>query len=46
MKNKNLTREKIEKQDNRNDVEAGSDYQIGNSQSQSQKKSGQQANKK
>jgi hypothetical protein len=41
-----MTREFIEKQDQKNDVELGSDFQIGNSQSQSQKKSGRQANKK
>lgn len=44
--NSNQTRERIEKQDHRNDVELGNDFQIGNSQSQSQKKSGRQANKK
>lgn len=40
------TREQIEKQDKRNDIELGDDFQIGNSQSQSQKKSGKQVNKK
>jgi hypothetical protein len=44
--NKNQTRERIEKQDKRNDIELGSEYQVGNSQSQSQKKSGKQVNKK
>ncbi|MGG3892150.1 hypothetical protein [Metabacillus fastidiosus] len=44
--NSNQTREQIEKHDKRNDVELGSDYQIGNSSSQSQKKSGRQVNKK
>jgi hypothetical protein len=44
--NRNQTREFIEKQDNKNDVELGDDFQIGNSKSQSQKKSGRQANKK
>lgn len=44
--NSNQTRAQIEKQDNRNDVELGTDFQIGNSKSQSQKKSGRQANKK
>ncbi len=44
--NSNQTRAQIEKQDNRNDVELGNDFQIGNSKSQSQKKSGRQANKK
>ncbi|WP_198949147.1 hypothetical protein [Lottiidibacillus patelloidae] len=46
MSNKNQTREQIEKQDKRNDVELGSEYQVGNSGSQSQKKSGRQVNKK
>jgi hypothetical protein len=44
--NSNQTREQIEKQDKRNDIELGSEFQIGNSKSQSQKKSGRQANKK
>ncbi|MFL6516894.1 MAG: hypothetical protein ACJ8GL_02320 [Bacillus sp. (in: firmicutes)] len=44
--NSNQTRERIEKQDISNDVELGNEFQIGNSQSQSQKKSGRQANKK
>lgn len=44
--NKNQTRERIEKQDKRNDIELGSEFQIGNSKSQSQKKSGKQVNKK
>jgi hypothetical protein len=46
VKNKNLTREEIEKQDQKNDVETGGEYTIGNTKSQSQKKSGRQANKK
>lgn len=46
MKNKDQTREQIEKQDKRNDVELGNDFQIGNTSSQSQKKSGRQVNKK
>ncbi|MDQ1001855.1 hypothetical protein QFZ28_002255 [Neobacillus niacini] len=46
MKNKNLTREEIEKQDEKNDVELGGEHTIGNTKSQSQKKSGRQANKK
>jgi hypothetical protein len=46
MKNKNLTREEIEKQDQKNDVELGGEYTIGNTKSQSKKKSGRQANKK
>ncbi|WP_251555195.1 hypothetical protein [Neobacillus muris] len=40
------TREQIEKHDKRNDIELGNEYQIGNTRSQSQKKSGRQANKK
>lgn len=44
--NPNMTREQIEKQDKKNDVELGSEFQIGNTSSQSQKKSGRQANKK
>jgi hypothetical protein len=44
--NPNQTREQIEKQDISNDVELGSEFQIGNNKSQSQKKSGRQANKK
>ncbi|USK71119.1 hypothetical protein [Peribacillus asahii] len=46
VQNSNQTREQIEKHDKRNDVELGSEYQIGNTSSQSQKKSGRQANKK
>ena len=44
--NKDQTREQIEKQDKRNDIELGSEFQIGNTSSQSQKKSGRQVNKK
>ena len=44
--NKDQTRAQIEKQDHKNDIELGSEFQIGNSKSQSQKKSGQQVNKK
>lgn len=44
--NKDQTREQIEKQDHKNEVELGSDFQIGNTNSQSQKKSGRQVNKK
>lgn len=44
--NPNMTREYIEKQDHKNEVELGSDFQVGNTKSQSQKKSGRQANKK
>jgi hypothetical protein len=46
MSNKDQTREQIEKHDESNDIELGSEFQIGNSKSQSQKKSGRQANKK
>ncbi len=46
MQNKDQTREQIEKQDKRNDIELGNEFQIGNTSSQSQKKSGRQANKK
>jgi hypothetical protein len=45
-KNNNQTREQIEKHDKRNDIELGSEFQPGNTGSQSQKKSGRQANKK
>ena len=45
--NKEMTREQIEKQDKKNDVELGSEFQIGNTEGhQSQKKSGRQVNKK
>jgi hypothetical protein len=44
--NKDQTRKQIEKQDHKNEVELGSDFQIGNTKSQSQKKSGRQVNKK
>lgn len=44
--NSNMTREHIEKQDQKNDVELGNEFTIGNTKSQSQKKSGRQANKK
>jgi len=44
--NNNQTRERIEKQDKRNDIELGAEFEAGNSQSQSQKKSGKQVNKK
>lgn len=46
MQNKDQTRAQIEKQDKKNDIELGSEFQIGNSSSQSQKKSGRQMNKK
>ncbi|WP_198029681.1 hypothetical protein [Bacillus sp. J33] len=44
--NKNQTRTQLEKQDKRNDIELGSEFQAGNDSSQSQKKSGKQVNKK
>lgn len=44
--NSEQTREQIEKHDKHNDVELGNEFQIGNSKSQSQKKSGKQVNKK
>lgn len=44
--NKEQTREQIEKHDKSNDVELGNEFTIGNTKSQSQKKSGRQANKK
>jgi len=46
MMNRDQKRKTIEKQDNRNDIELGNDFQIGNTKSQSQKKSGRQVNKK
>ncbi|MCM3676876.1 MULTISPECIES: hypothetical protein [Peribacillus] len=46
MQNKDQTRKQIEKQDKRNDVELGNEFQIGNTSSQSPKKSGRQVNKK
>lgn len=46
MQNKDQIRKQRERQDNRNDLELGEDFQIGNSKSQSQKKSGRQINKK
>ena len=46
IQKKNQTREQVEKQDKRNDVELGNEFQTGNTSSQSQKKSGRQVNKK
>lgn len=46
MRNRDQTREQTEKHDKRNDFELGSEFQVGNSKSQSQKKSGRQTNKK
>ena len=40
MQNKDQTRAQIEKQNKKNDVELGDEFQIGNSNPQSQKKSG------
>jgi len=44
--NVNQTREQVEKHDARNDLELGSEFQVGNNKHQSQKKSGKQVNKK
>jgi hypothetical protein len=44
--NKEQTREQIEKHDQKNDIELGNEFQVGNTKSQSQKKSGRQINKK
>ncbi|WP_185806817.1 hypothetical protein [Bacillus sp. HMF5848] len=44
--NQEQSAQQLKKQQGRNDVEFGSDYQVGNSQNQSQKKSGRQINKK
>lgn len=44
--NNNQTRERIEKQDKRNEIELGTEFEVGNSKSLSQKKSGKQVNKK
>ncbi|WP_180994390.1 hypothetical protein [Bacillus sp. Marseille-P3661] len=46
MSNKNQTNDQLKKQASKNDLELGTDFQIGNSGSQSQKKSGRQVNKK
>jgi len=43
--NPNQTRKQIENQDVKNQVEFGNEFQVGNSQHQSQKKSGRQVNK-
>jgi hypothetical protein len=43
---KNQNAQQLAKQQGRNDIELGTDFQIGNSSSQSQKKSGKQVNKK
>lgn len=44
--NADQTTKQLAKQKAKNDVEFGSDTQVGNSQHQSQKKSGKQVNKK
>lgn len=44
--NSEQTSQQLAKQKAKNDVEFGSDVQVGNSQYQSQKKSGKQVNKK
>lgn len=44
--NMDQVRKQLERQDNRNDIELGSEFQVGNTKSQSQKKSGRQINKK
>ncbi|WP_198017090.1 hypothetical protein [Mesobacillus boroniphilus] len=46
MHNRDQTREQTEKHDKRNDIELGAEFQVGNSKTQSQKKSGIQVNKK
>lgn len=46
MQNKDQTRAQIEKQDQKNDVELGSEFEVSNRGHQSQKKSGRQHNKK
>lgn len=44
--NANQTSQQLGKQRGKSDVEFGSDFQVGNNSSQSQKKSGRQINKK
>ncbi|MET3698589.1 hypothetical protein SAMN05877753_104175 [Bacillus oleivorans] len=46
MQNKDQKRQQLKGQEGKNDIEFGTDMQVGNSQNQSQKKSGQQKNKK
>ncbi len=46
MQNKEQSSQQLAKQRGKTDVEFGSDYQVGNDASQSQKKSGKQINKK
>lgn len=45
-KRRDQNAQEIAKHDLKNDIELGSEFQIGNSKNQSQKKSGRQANKK
>lgn len=45
-KSMDQTSEQLAKQKAKNDVEFGTDIQVGNSKGQSQKKSGEQVNKK
>ncbi len=44
--NTEQTSQQLAKQQGKNDIEFGEDVQVGNSKSQSQKKSGRQINKK
>jgi hypothetical protein len=46
VQNSNQNGQQIAAQKGRNDVELGTDVQVGNSKHQSQKKSGKQVNKK
>lgn len=44
--NKDQSAQQIGRQQGKNDIELGTEFQVGNSNSQSQKKSGKQVNKK
>lgn len=44
--NKDQKRQQLKSQEGKNDVEFGTEMQVGNSKNQSQKKSGRQKNKK
>lgn len=44
--NANQTAKQLNMQEEKNDIELGEDFEIGNSKHQSQKKSGKQINKK
>jgi hypothetical protein len=46
MQNLNQNAQQLQKQQGKNDIEASSEFQVGNDQSQSQKKSGRQVNKR